>query len=329
MSSNKKLISLIVPAYNEEENLPILFDRLNGVLAPLEERYRFEVIVLDNGSEDRTREIASGFSEKDPKWKYVRYSRNFGYEASLLAGLDFSSGDAAINLSSDLQEPPELIPELIAKWEEGYDMVYGSLRKRSDYTWMKTLSAKVGYWMIYHLTDCKITPNATDYRLMNRAVIDVLRELREPDRYMRGLVHWIGFNSVGIPYDRAERERGKTTADVFYLVKFGLHAIVCFSSKPLHLVTLFGLIITGFSVLFAGFSLIQRFFPIDFWIFSTPNPGITTIILLLLFMIGLNSLFLGVIGEYVGRIYNQGKRRPVYVVREKVNIERPGSDSGS
>lgn len=325
MSETKKLISLIVPAYNEEVNLPILFERLNGVLAPLEDRYRFEVLVLDNGSTDRTEEVASQFPEKDSKWKYVRYSRNFGYEASLLAGLDFSSGDAAINLSSDLQEPPELIPQLIAKWEEGFDMVYGSLQKRSDYSWLKTFSARVGYWAIYHLTDCKITQNATDYRLMDRKVMDVLRELREPDRYMRGLVHWIGFNSVGIPYDRAERQHGKTTADVFYLLKFGLHAIVCFSSKPLHLVTLFGLLITASSLFLAFVSILLRIFPVDFLFIHPPSPGITTIILLLLFMIGLNSLFLGIIGEYVGRIYNQGKRRPVYIVRRTVNVEsQPG-----
>ncbi len=323
MSTEKKLISLIVPAYNEEVNLPILFGRLNSVLDPLEQKYRFEVLVLDNGSNDRTEEIASAFPQKDSRWRYIRYSRNFGYEASLLAGLDFSSGDAAINLSSDLQEPPELIPQLIAKWEEGYDMVYGSLKKRSDYTWMKTLSAKIGYWAIYHLTDCKITQNATDYRLMNRQVIDVLRELREPDRYMRGLVHWIGFNSVGIPYDRAERKHGKTTADVLYLVKFGLHAIVCFSSKPLHLVTLFGLIITATSIILGFISVIMWAFPIDFLFIHPPKPGITTIILLLLCMIGLNALFLGIIGEYVGRIYNQGKRRPVYVVRKTVNVEKP------
>lgn len=315
----KKLISVAVLAYNEEVNLPILYGRLTKVMQSLEDRYDYEVILLDNCSVDGTQAFGHDVCEKDPHWRYVRYSRNFGAEASLLAGIDFGEGDAVINLYSDLQDPPELIPDLIQKWEEGYQHIYGRVRDRNDFSWIKTLGAKVAYKMIYTLTECKITPDATDFRLLDREMVLVLRTLRESDRYMRGLVHWVGFRSVGIPYDRAPREHGKATGSLLFCVSVAFNAIVSFSSRPLQLAMVFGFAVMCGSVLLAIYQILVTLLHPPF---LHPAPqGITSVIVLLLFIVGMNSLFLGIIGTYVGRIYNQTKQRPIYIVQETRNIK--------
>lgn len=307
-----KLISITIPAYNEEENLPLLFERLNTVLAPLQNRYQFRFIVFDNDSSDRTGEVARGFCERDARWSYVRYSRNFGSEASLLAGLDFAEGDAVINLFSDLQDPPELIPQFLATFEEGYDVVYGVVRVRSDGSILKSIGARIGYWLIYQLTECNIPPNATDYRLLSRKAYASLRSLRESDRYIRGLTHWIGFRKTGIEFDRAPRLRGSSAANLLYLVFFTLNAIVSFSGRPLRFAMLFGMTITTLSMALALlFTFLHFVHPV--WL-PVPPPGVTTLVTLVLFSLGVQSTFLGIIGEYVGRIYNQGKGRPIYLV---------------
>lgn len=311
----EKLISITVPACNEATNLPLLYDRLVAVLSPLEARFSFEIILLDNASTDTTRQVALAIVERDSRFRYVRYSRNFGFEASLLAGLDLARGDAAISLVSDLQDPPELIPDMIAKWEEGFDVVYGQVRERNDSSRLKTLGAYVAYRLIERLTDCKIKANATDFRLLDRRVIASLQQMREPHRYMRGLVHWVGYKSAGIAYDRSPRARGDSHGNIYYCIKFAFHAIFCFSAKPLHFATWFGLWITATSS-FLALSYMVLYFA-NFHIFTPPPPGITTLFLLVLFSIGFNSLFLGIIGEYVGRIFEQGKTRPVYLIEEQ------------
>jgi dolichol-phosphate mannosyltransferase len=237
----------------------------------------------------------------------------------MTAGLDYASGDAVMFLFSDLQDPPELIPTFVERWQEGFEVVVGSLRKRRDHRILKTIGAKIAYWMIYSLSDCKIPSNATDFRLLDRKVVDAIRRLRESDRYLRGLIHWVGFQRTYITYDRSERTSGKSTAGVWYSVRFALHAILCFSAKPLHMATLFGAFVIIGAFVYAVLNLIVYFFRIQF--IPAAPPGITTIIILLSFFLGLNTMFLGIIGEYVGRIYNQGKNRPLYVVDEQVNFE--------
>lgn len=320
MNTESHLVTIIIPAYNEAENLPVLVDRVNEVLASQEPEFRFEVILLDNASTDRTPDKAAEICACDPRWKYLRYSRNFGLEASLLAGLDHAAGDAVINLFSDLQDPPELIPEMLRLWKQGADVVYGKLTKRNDDNLLKTLGAKIAYRMICSLSDCKIVPGATDFRLMNRKVVDNLRVMREPDRYMRGLVHWVGYKQVPLVYERARRTQGESSAKLYYCIKFALHAVICFSSKPLQIVTLFGLAITGVSMLLGMLYMVLYFARPSF--LAPPPPGITTIFLMLLFMIGSNALFLGIIGAYIGRIYNQGKGRVLYIVDKKINFQQ-------
>lgn len=307
-----KLISITIPAYNEQENLPVLFERLNGVLAPLQDSYQFECIIFDNGSTDATPTVSRKLCESDSRWKYVRYSRNFGGEASMLAGLDYASGDAVINLFSDLQDPPEMIPKFLEIYETGYEVVYGVVRERSDHSWLKSKGARIGYWLIYKLTECNIPPSATDFRLLSKKVYVQLRSLREVDRYIRGLTHWIGFKKTGVEFDRAPRLRGKSEANFIYCIFFTLNAIVSFSGRPLRFAMLFGLSITSLSMGLALLFAITHFaHPAGF---PNPPPGLTTLVILVLFSLGIQSTFVGVIGEYIGRIYNQGKGRPIYIV---------------
>ncbi len=312
------LVSLIIPAYNEEGNLPLVYERVTAVETLLAGRCRLEMIILDNCSTDRTRELALEFCHRSPRWKYLRYSRNFGAEASLLAGLDHAGGDAVITLFSDLQDPPEMIPRMIEIWSQGAEVVYGIVEERNDSSLLKTLGAKIGYRMINTLTDCKIPINATDFRLLDQRVVQTLRTLREPDRFMRGLVHWVGYRRESFLYNRAERMHGKTNANLIYCVKLTLHAIVCFSAKPMHFAVIFGLVTTFLAGLLSCTYVVLYFVRPAF--LTPPPPGLTTLLLISLLTLGLNSLFLGIIGEYVGRIYNQGKGRPIYIVAEKRNL---------
>lgn len=308
----KKLITIAIPAYNEERNLPKLEERLRSVLAPLETDYDFELLILDNASRDKTYAIALAISDRDPRYRVVRYSRNFGCEASLCAALDLAKGDAVILLFSDLQDPPELIPTFIDQWQKGADVVYGKVLKRNDSSWLKTVGARGAYWLIRHLSDCDLPRDATDFRLLDRKVVDVLGTLRENDRYLRGMVHWVGFRQVAVPYDRVPRENGRSSANLIYCIKFTLHAIICFSGRPLEMATWAGLILTSGSVLLGFLYTGLYFFRPESML--PPPPGITTLILLQLFGIGINSLFLGVIGNYLARVYNQTKKRPIYIV---------------
>ena len=319
----RKIITILLPSYNEERNLPVAYQRLTNVLQALPSHLEYEVIILDNASTDRTAEVAKEICARDARWKWLRYSRNFGLEASMLAGLDHASGDAVIIVFADLQDPPELIPEFVKHWEEGNEVVVGILGKRNDQAPLKTLGAKVAYYLIYVLSDCKIPANATDFRLLDRRVVEALRLLREPDRYLRGLIHWVGFRRFHVRYDRAERTSGKSTAGLFYSIRFALNAICCFSAKPLHLATLCGGFVIFATFLLALVSVAAHLMNLPF-IPSAP-PGITTLVLLISFFLGFNTMFLGIIGEYLGRIYNQGKQRPLYLVDEMANFPQPAS----
>lgn len=321
----KKLITIILPAYNEEASLPEAIRRVAAVIKQLDSRYEFEVIILDNASVDRTGELSRIQCASDSRWRYLCYARNFGAEASMLAGLDHASGHAVINVFSDMQDPPEKIPEMIELWEQGAELVYGIVQERNDYNIIKTFGAVMAYKLIRHLADCEIPENATDFRLLDRRVVAVLREMREPDRYLRGLVHWVGFRQVGLKYDRAARKGGKSSANLIYCIKFALHAILCFSAKPLDFSVFFGATLTAISLGLGFIYTILFFLPVPFLVHAP--PGITTIFLLVLFTLGTQSMFLGIIGQYVGRIYNQGKRRPLYIVSTNIGLVSPPATS--
>ena len=321
-SSAPPLITIVIPAYNEESNLPELRRRLLSALEPVE-NVRFEFILIDNCSEDATDAVAHSFVIEDERWKYIRFSRNFGVEGSMNAGLHFAGGEALIFLFSDLQEPPEVIPEMIEKWSQGYDVVYGVLRKRHDYHWFKSVGAWVAYRLIHFLSDIKIPPNATDYRLISRPVIDALKRTSEQNRYMRGLVFWTGFKHTTFQYDRAPRKHGKTTANILFSIGFAFRALVAFTTKPLKVASIIGAVITSLS-LFSGFVYIMLKILTKYGVlnFTPPPPGWTTIILLILLFGGLQIFFLGIIGEYLAHTYNEAKNRPLWIIRESAGFPR-------
>jgi dolichol-phosphate mannosyltransferase len=312
-------LSLICPAFNEEKNLPRLHERICALFEGPLAGYAYEVIVLDNCSEDRTREVALSICAMDTRWKYLRYSRNFGFDPSITAGLDHAEGDAVITLLSDMQDPPEDIPRFVEEWEAGAEIVNGVVHDRNDGNWLKSLGAYVSYKLIYHLSESRIPPGATEFRLLDRKVVLALRQLRESDRYLRGLVNWVGFRRVLIPYDRAPRASGESSAGLWFCIKYALNAIICFSAKPLQLATYFGVLTTLLSIVLAGLYLGIYVFRPEFA--NLPPPGISTLVLLILFGIGTQSFFTGLMGEYLARVYNQGKQRQIYIVAERVGFD--------
>jgi len=306
------LVTIVVPALNEEDNIPRMARELLAVVEPLP--YRFEFIVVDNHSGDRTGELVKALCAGDDRWKYLRFSRNFSVEMSITAGYRFASGDAIIVLYSDLQDPPDVIPRFLAKWREGFDVVYGvRTRRPGDPTW-RNLSVKVAYRLIAWAADVGIPKDTGDFRLITRQVRDALEELPETNRYMRGLIAWLGFRQTGIPYERRPREAGHSKAPFFPTLFFTINAITSFSLKPLRMFLLLGFAMVGASMVAAVvYSVLS--------ITGSPPRGITTLIVLSFLGIGLNSIGIGVLGEYLGRTYSEVKHRPLYVVQEVVNLQ--------
>lgn len=305
------LISIIIPALNEEATIPHLERELLRVVDGLP--YRFEFIVVDNASVDRTGELVKAICARDARWRYIRFSRNFTVEMSITAGYRLATGDAIIVLYSDLQDPPDVLPKMLAKWQEGYDVVYGVQTARTgDPTW-RNLAAKTAYRLIKLTADVPIPLDAGDFRLITRQVRDALDQCGETNRFMRGLIAWLGFRQTGIPYERRPRTRGTSKAPFWYTVFFAFNAITSFSMKPLRLFTFMGFGMIALSIIAACV------YSILFLLGSAP-PGITTLIVLALLSIGLNSLGIGVLGEYLGRTYIEVKRRPLYVIQETMNM---------
>jgi dolichol-phosphate mannosyltransferase len=308
----RKTVTLLVPARNEETNLPQVYAVVTRVMAGLP--YDYEAIVLDNASTDRTGEAAAELCARDGRWRYVRFSRNFQVEGSLTAGLRLARGDAALVLFSDLQDPPELIPEFLRRWEEGHDVVYGVLRKRTGDPLWKAVAARLLYRLVYRLADVEITPNATDFRLLSRRAIDALNQFDERNRYLRGLAHWIGFPRCPIVYDRRPRQAGKSKAPFFYLVNLAATAVTCFSIKPLQLFTAGGLF-----ALAGAFCLTLVY--LGGWLFSYAVPGLTTVYLLMLANLAVTLLGFGAVGEYIGRVYIETKGRPLFLIERTINLD--------
>jgi len=305
-------VSIVIPAFNEEDDIPRLEREL---LAAIEgQPYDFEFLIIDNDSTDRTGELAKDICKRDPRWKYLKFSRNFTVEMSITAGYHYASGEAIIVLYSDLQDPPDVIPRFLEKWQEGYDVVYGVRTVRHGDPKWRNLLAKFTYKVIaWAAADITIPVNTGDFRLITRRVRDALERCGEYNRYMRGLIAWLGFRQVGIVYERRPRRTGQSKAPFWDMVFFAFNAITSFSLKPLRLFTFMGFLFLALSSLAIVVYVILAFI-------GKPPPGIPTIIVLLLLAIGLNSLGIGILGEYLGRTYAETKHRPLYLVQESVNI---------
>jgi glycosyltransferase involved in cell wall biosynthesis len=309
--AERRLVSIIVPARNEEGNIERLETELNEALSPLP--HDFEFILVDNHSEDRTGALVKEICLRDPRWRYIRFSRDFSVEMSITAGYQAAQGEAIIVLYSDLQDPPSVIPALLKRWEEGYDVVYGVRTARPGDAWWRNIAVHLAYRLISRLSDIPIPVDTGDFRLISRRIRDVLVQLPEQSRYMRGLVAWLGFRQVGIPYARRPRHAGRSKGPVGSLLVFTLNAISSFSMKPLRLFTMFGLVaVLGSSIAALAYSLLA--------LFGAPPSGVTTIIVLLWLIFGFNMLGIGMLGEYLGRTYLEVKGRPLFIVEETLNV---------
>jgi dolichol-phosphate mannosyltransferase len=308
-----KLISVVIPAYNEEACVDELATRLQSVFA-LEKNYSFEVIIIENGSIDKTWEKLLEIARKDSRFKILQLSRNFRMDGGLTAGLDFVKGDACVLMTADLQDPPELISDFLRKWEDGWENIYGVLTKRVGTGPIRTMNSKLFYWVAGKLTDGRIPKNASDFRLVDKKVYETVRTMSERNRFVRGLFAWVGFKSIGIPMERPPRFGGVSNAHTFKVIDLAFKGIFANSYKPLRLITLFGL----------GLSFISfvSIIPLAFlWIFSgVPFAGFGTLVSLFLLVLGFLSLMLGILSEYVGLIYEEVKGRPNFIVSNKIGL---------
>ncbi len=301
-------LSVVVPMYNEELNIDYLFERLIPVLDRLHVKY--EIVCVDDGSKDNTLNYLVEHHRRNPAIKVVNLSRNFGKEIALTAGIDHATGAAVVPIDADLQDPPELIEELVAKWREGYDVVYATRRLRRGESWLKRLTANAFYQTIGRLSPVEIPRNTGDFRLLDRRVVDALKQLPERNRFMKGLFAWVGFKQTSILYDRPQRYKGVTKWNYRRLWRLAIDGITSFSFLPLKVWSYIGLSLSLLSFIYASFLIIRTL------ILGIDVPGYASLMVAVLFLGGVQLLSLGIIGEYLGRVYEEVKRRPLYLVRE-------------
>ena len=304
-----KKITIIVPAYNEEESLPFLYERIEKIMNSIE-NYEFELLFVNDGSKDKTIELIKEYKKKDERISYVDFSRNFGKETAMIAGMDYAKGDAVIFLDADLQDPPELIPEMIKYWEEGYDDVYAQRKSRAGESFMKKITSKMYYRLLQALTPVPIQKDTGDFRLLDRRCVNALKKLRETDRNSKSMFSWIGYKKKAIMYDRDARIAGKTKWSYKKLINLAIDGITSFTTSPLRISTYIA--IPTFLALFVYFIYVI----IKCIKLNVEIQAFQAIILLVLFFSGVQILLFGIIGEYLGRIFNASKNRPLYLVNE-------------
>ncbi|MFV0636623.1 glycosyltransferase family 2 protein [Mitsuokella sp. WILCCON 0060] len=307
--SDKKLISILVPCYNEEAVLHLLYQRISAVIEPIQ-TYTFELIFVNDGSTDHTLDIIHELRAKDSRISYVNLSRNFGKEIAMIAGIDYLKGDAAIIIDADLQDPPELIPEMISWWEKGYDDVYAKRRSRAGESMFKKWSSHAFYYILQKFTHIPIQADVGDFRLLDLQCLNALRLMRESQRYTKGLFSWIGFNKKEILFDRAPRAAGRTKWDYWKLSNLAIEGITSFTILPLRAASFIGCLLALFALIYMAFIIIRTL------IYGGDVPGYPSLISIILFIGGIQLLFLGIIGEYLGRVFNESKFRPLYLVKD-------------
>jgi polyisoprenyl-phosphate glycosyltransferase len=313
-SATKKLITILIPVYNEEENVKIAYETVTPIMEDIQDRYDYELLFTDNHSTDKTFEILQSLSKTDEHIRVLRFSKNFGYQCSILTGYSHACGDAVIQIDCDLQDPPGLIPKLIKNWEEGYQVVYGVRNKREGESFLKIVTAKIFYRLLDLLSEDYLPKDSGDFRLVDRKVVDALKEMDDLQPYVRGSIASIGFEQIGILYDRNPRIKGESKFKLKELLGIAIDGIVNHSIIPLRIATFIGLFVSAITFFMAGYYFFRKIFGAD-W-----PEGFAATTILLLFSLSINTLFLGVIGEYVGRIYKQVKRKPVTIIEETINI---------
>jgi dolichol-phosphate mannosyltransferase len=302
--TKRPVFSLVIPVWNEEKVLPVLYERMTQVMDSTGEPW--ELIFVNDGSRDGSLAILTDLNRRDPRIKVLNFSRNFGHQIAITAGSDYAEGDAVIIMDADLQDPPEVVLRLIERWREGYDVAYAVRTKREGETWFKLFTASLFYRLIRSIADVDIPLDAGDFRLMDRRVVLAMRQLRERNRFMRGLSSWVGFKQIAVEYERAARFAGETKYPLRKMLRLANNAITSFSHVPLQLATY-----TGFILIIARLSGISAF------------SGQATTLVSVLFLGGIQLIFLGIIGEYLGRIYDEVKNRPLYIIADAVGFTQP------
>jgi dolichol-phosphate mannosyltransferase len=312
MKSSKRLISIVIPAFNEEDCVNELAKQLTDVMQKLE-KYDFEVLIVENGSNDATWPLLVKIAESDHRFKPIRLSRNFGMDGGVTAGLELATGDACVIMTADLQDPPDLIIEFVKKWEEGFENIYMVVEKRSTSGFLRRVNSKLFYFIADGLTGGLIPKDVSDYRLVDRKVYETVRTMEESNRFVRGLFAWVGFKSIGIKYPRPARFGGESKARLSTVLRLAKHGILSFSDIPLRFITWFGLVCSGFAL---GTMII---FAILKFAIGTPFAGFATIVTIVLFFFGLLSFMIGILAEYVAMIHSEVKNRPNFIIAEKLN----------
>lgn len=313
-------LSVVVPCMNEEE---VLCETNRRLVSLLEQTgMKFEIVYIDDGSTDSTPELLAELHAHDDRIRVVRFSRNFGHQMAITAGLEHASGDAVVIIDADLQDPPEVILSFVEKWLDGYDVVYGVRAEREGETAFKLWTAKLFYRCLNRLSDTAIPMDTGDFRLMDRRVVDALLAMPERDRYVRGMVSWLGFSQTAVAYRRAARLAGVTKYPLFKMLRFAMDGIVSFSVSPLRLATWMGFGASSLAIAAIFVALLENFFGIPGLV-----KGWTSTFVAVLFLGGIQLICLGIIGEYIGRIYGESKRRPLYVVRARMGFERRGTSA--
>lgn len=306
--------SIVIPVYNEELVIGESYKRLTAVMEQTESDY--ELIFINDGSRDKTPELLNALSERDPHVKVLHFSRNFGHQTAVSAGMDYAAGQAVIIIDADLQDPPEVMLQMIEKWQQGYDVVYGKRLERKGETWFKKVTAKAFYRFLNHMTSVDIPVDTGDFRLIDRKVCDVMKGLTEKNRYVRGLVSWAGFRQTAVEYVREERFAGETKYPLKKMVKLAVDAILSFSYKPLRIAGFVGVGLSLASFVYLVVIICQKLFT------DTTVTGWASLIAVMLFFNGVSLMLHSITGEYVGRIYEETKNRPLYIVSEKKGFSK-------
>lgn len=307
-----KKVSILIPAYNEEQNLSRLYEALTDLMQK-HPNYEWEILFVNDGSKDRTLEKIKELRARDSRICYVDLSRNFGKEKAMLAGFDYVTGDCMVIMDADLQHPPVLISEMLKYWEEGYDDIYGKRKTRGKESWLRKKFSLLFYSILQHSTRFDILPNVGDFRLLDRSCINVLKQMRESERYTKGMFCWIGFRKKELLFEQQDRLAGESSWNFWALLNLAIEGITSFTIVPLRLSTLLGFLVALFTFIYMIYFFIKTL------IWGDPIQGFPTLIIVILFLGGVQLISLGIIGEYLGRIFNETKKRPTYVAREYNN----------
>lgn len=315
----KKVVSILIPCHNEELSLPSLYEELRKLMDGNTE-YEWEVLLVDDGSTDKTLDGLRRLNEQDGRIAYMSLSRNFGKENAMLAGFDHVKGDCMVIMDADLQDPPSLIPQMLEQWELGYQDVYARRADRGKESWLRKRFSLLFYKILDQSTRFDVLQNVGDFRLLDRTCIEALRQLRESERYTKGMFCWIGFNKKEILFDRGNRQAGESNWSFWSLFNLAIEGITSFTTAPLRLATVMGTLIATVAFCFLIFYIAKTL------IYGDPVQGFTTLVSIILFLGGIQLLTIGILGEYIGRIFNETKQRPVYLVKEYKERQKEGGE---